>query len=199
MDYRKEIINELIPYFEKDDRYHLACLDSGFGTIDQFIDKFPTRFTNGGIMEQGIVGICAGLAMTGKIPIIFTICNFLCFRALEQIRNDVLLHKLNVKFIGTGAENYFDFLGPSHTCDQDDKKIFDIIGLEVFDPYEGIKELLEKKQDKFFKDNKDKLSWDKYYAYDLSECEPSEEEAREWFKNFVGDFMLSEKAGYIRV
>jgi len=199
VDYRKVIIKELIPYFESDDRYHLMIGDSGFGAIDSLTDQFPDRWTNVGIMEQGSVGIAAGMAMSGLKPIFFTITNFLCFRALEQIRNDVLLHGLNVKFIGTGAENYFDFLGPSHTCDQDDKKIFDIIGLEVFDPYEGIKELLEKKQDKFFKDNKAKLNWDKYYAYDLSECEPSEEEAREWFKNFVGDFMLSEKAGYIRV
>jgi len=86
-------------------------------------------------MEQGMVGIAAGMAMSGLKPVVFTIINFLCFRAIEQIRNDIILQDLPVKLIGTGAEDYFSFLGPSHTCGQDDIKIMDIVGCEVFDPY----------------------------------------------------------------
>jgi len=53
-------------------------------------------------MEQGTVGIAAGMAMTGLIPIVYSIVNFLAFRSLEQIRNDVVMQNLNVKFIATG-------------------------------------------------------------------------------------------------
>jgi len=197
VDYRKEIINELIPYFETDDRYHLICCDMGFGAIDEFISMFPDRFTNGGIMEQGIVGIGAGAAMTGKIPIIYTIGNFLCFRALEQIRNDVLLHGLNVKFIGTGAENYFDFLGPSHTCDKDDKKIFDIIGLDVSDPY--VNPTKYELFDKFCLKNNILMDMDTMWHIDIEDFEESDADKEDRWVKLVNDFMMSEKAGYIRV
>jgi transketolase len=66
---------------------------------------------------------------------VYCIANFLAFRCVEQIRNDVVLQKVNVKFIGTGANNYFTFLGNSHCCGQDDVKVFNLIGLKVFDPY----------------------------------------------------------------
>ncbi len=135
MNYRSEILKELILHFRQDEKLYLLVGDMGFGAIDDLKDEFPTRVINCGVVEQGTVGIAAGMAMSGLKPIFFTIVNFLCFRAIEQIRNDVILQNLNVKFIGTGAESYFKFLGPSHTCGQDDIKIMDIVGCEVFDPY----------------------------------------------------------------
>lgn len=139
MNYRSEIINQLVLYFREDERYYLLVGDMGFGAIDDLKDEFPTRIINCGVMEQGTVGIAAGMAISGLKPIFFTIVNFLCFRAIEQIRNDVILQNLDVKFIGTGAESYFSFLGKSHTCGTDDIDIMDIIGCEVFNPYKIIK------------------------------------------------------------
>ena len=136
LNYRKEIINKLIPYFEKDPRFHLIIGDMGFSAIDEMKAKMPERMTNCGIMEQGMVGIAAGMALSGKVPIVYSIVNFLCFRALEQIRNDVVLQDLNVKFIATGANNYFDFLGDSHCCGLDDVKIMTIINMPVYDPFD---------------------------------------------------------------
>jgi transketolase len=109
----------------------------GFGTIDTFREEFPNRIYNMGIMEQGTVGIAAGMAMTGLIPIVYSIVNFLAFRAIEQIRNNVIKQNLNVKFISTGANDYFKFLGHSHCCGEDDKKIMNLIGMQIYDPYEG--------------------------------------------------------------
>ena len=134
-NFRKEILNSIIPYFRKDERYHLLVCDMGFGAIDQIKVEFPERVINCGIMEQATVGIAAGMSMSGLIPIVYSIVNFLTFRALEQIRNDVLLQKVNVKFISTGVNDYFKFLGPSHYCGNDDVKIMEIIGMKVYDPY----------------------------------------------------------------
>ncbi len=120
----------------EDERIVLLVCDMGFGVADKFRELFPNRIYNMGIMEQATVGIAAGMAMTGLIPIVYSIVNFLCFRALEQIRNDVVMQKLNVKFIGTGANNYFRFLGYTHCCDEDDKKIMQVINMRIFDPYE---------------------------------------------------------------
>ena len=134
-NFRKNIIDNIIPYAEKDDSIVLIVCDMGFGAIDKFKEKFPNRIYNFGIMEQGTVGIAAGMAMTGLKPVVYSIVNFLAFRALEQIRNDVILQGLNVKFISTGVNDYFKFLGKSHCCGQDDKKIMNLIGMSVYDPY----------------------------------------------------------------
>ena len=135
-NFRGDIVNSIIPYVEKDDRIVLLVCDMGFGVTDKFRDQFPDRFYNMGIMEQGTVGIAAGMAMTGLIPIVYSIVNFLVFRAIEQIRNDVVMQDLNVKFIATGVNNYFKFLGDSHCCGEDDKKLMDLIQMRVFDPYQ---------------------------------------------------------------
>jgi len=135
-NYRKDIIDSLIPFAEKDSRIVLLVCDMGFGVTDSFKKEFPGRIFNTGIMEQGTVGIAAGMAMTGLIPVVYSIVNFLAFRALEQIRNDVVLQGLNVKFVATGVNDYFKFLGQSHCCGQDDKKIMNLIDMKVYDPYE---------------------------------------------------------------
>lgn len=133
--YRKNIIDLLTRYFEENDKYVLFVCDSGFGVIDELKTKFPNRIYNAGIMEQATIGIAAGMAQAGMIPIVYSIVNFLAYRSVEQIRNDIMLQGVNVKLIATGVNNYFKFLGQSHCCDQQDKTIMEMIGMQVFDPY----------------------------------------------------------------
>lgn len=135
IQYRSNIIDSIIPYAEKDERIVLMVCDMGFGVADNFKKKFPKRILNMGMMEQGTVGIAAGMASTGLLPVVYSIVNFLAFRALEQIRNDVVMQDLNVKFVATGVNDYFHFLGRSHCCGEDDKKIMELIKLKVYDPY----------------------------------------------------------------
>lgn len=136
-NYRGEIVNSLIPYAREDRRIYLLVCDMGFGVADCFREEFPDRIFNMGIMEQGTVGIAAGMAMSGLVPVVYSIVNFLVYRALEQVRNDVVLQGLDVKFIGTGANDYFRFLGASHCCGQDDKQLMKMINVKVYDPYES--------------------------------------------------------------
>ncbi len=142
-NYRKDIVNSIVPYFKEDSRLYLLVCDMGFGVIDQLKKECPERIINCGIMEQGTVGIAAGMSLSGLIPIVYSIVNFLVFRALEQIRNDVVLQGLNVKFIATGVNNYFKFLGPSHCCGTDDISIMKLINMKVYDPYTSKKPFLE--------------------------------------------------------
>src|SRR3990172_11355694 len=135
-NYRGEIVDAIISYAREDKRIVLLVCDMGFGVTDNFKKEFPDRIFNMGMMEQGTVGIASGMAMTGLLPVECSIVNFLVFRAIEQIRNDVVMQNLNVKFIATGVNNYFKFLGSSHCCGKDDKKIMQLINMKVFDPYE---------------------------------------------------------------
>ena len=134
-NYRKIVIDSLLPYFRSDDRLFLLAGDMGFGAIDNLRSEFPERIINCGVMEPGVVGIAAGMSMSGLIPIFYTIVNFLAFRSLEQVRNDVVLQGLNVKLLGTGADDYFDMLGASHCCGSDDVAVMELINMKVYDPY----------------------------------------------------------------
>ena len=65
-----------------------------------FATKYPHRAYNLGIAESNMVGIGAGLALTGKIPFV---CSFACFVVgrFETIRISVAYTNANVKIVGT--------------------------------------------------------------------------------------------------
>lgn len=65
-----------------------------------FAEKYPNRYVECGISEQGAVDVAAGLAACGKIPFVGTYAGFLTMRACEQLRTFVAYPKLNVKFVG---------------------------------------------------------------------------------------------------
>lgn len=70
-------------------------------TLVEFRDKFPDRFLDVGLAEQACVGIAAGLAYDGNIPVVSGMLPFLSMRALEQVRTDVCYPNLPVRIIGT--------------------------------------------------------------------------------------------------
>lgn len=70
-------------------------------TLVEFREKYPDRFLDVGLAEQACVGIAAGLAYDGNIPVVSGMLPFLSMRALEQIRTDVCYPSLPVKIIGT--------------------------------------------------------------------------------------------------
>jgi transketolase len=64
-----------------------------------FRDARPKNFLNAGICEQNMVGLAAGLAFEGKVPIVTTIAPFIYMRACEQVRTDVCYNNLHVLFV----------------------------------------------------------------------------------------------------
>jgi transketolase len=64
-----------------------------------FRDLRPGNFLNVGICEQNMVGIAAGLAFEGKVPIVTSIAPFIYMRACEQVRTDVCYNNLHVLFV----------------------------------------------------------------------------------------------------
>ena len=62
-----------------------------------FQKAFPDRFFNCGIAEGNMIGVAAGMAASGKIPVAASFAMFATGRAFEQIRNMVSYPRLNVK------------------------------------------------------------------------------------------------------
>jgi len=129
---RFNIIEHLVEKFTADDRYYLLVCDCGFAKVDILQKLFPDRVINCGIMEQGTVGIASGMAKAGLKPIIFSIASFIVFRALEQIRIDIVQMSRDVKIIGSGAGDYFKGLGKCHQTKNEDIAVLNAIGMPVF-------------------------------------------------------------------
>lgn len=68
-------------------------------TTEVFRKKVPERYFNVGIAEQNMMGMAAGLALSGKIPYVTTFAPFAALRAGEQFRNDVCYMNLNVRVV----------------------------------------------------------------------------------------------------
>lgn len=130
---RNTIIDELVPYFS-DERLYLLVCDCGFAKIDRLHKAYPDRIINMGIMEQATVGIAAGMARAGLIPIIYSIASFIVYRALEQIKIDVVQMNRNVKIIGNGSGDYFKDLGECHHCKNDDVYLMNLIDMPIYNP-----------------------------------------------------------------
>jgi len=56
--------------------------------------------TKGGCFEQTMIGVAAGLALRGRIPIVHALASFLTMRAFEFIRTDVGIPALPIKLVG---------------------------------------------------------------------------------------------------
>ena len=111
---RTAFIKELCELAEADERIWLICGDLGYSVLETFADRFPNRYLNAGVAEQNMTGIAAGLALTGKVVFTYSIANFPVMRCLEQVRNDVCYHNLNVKIVSVGGGLAYGSHGYTH-------------------------------------------------------------------------------------
>ena len=116
---RTAFITALQELAEHDDRVTLVVGDLGFGVVEPFAKRFPSRYVNPGVAEQNMTGIAAGMAMSGKVVFTYSIGNFPTLRCLEQIRNDVCYHSADVKIVSVGGGFSYGSLGMSHHATED--------------------------------------------------------------------------------
>lgn len=98
----------------EDPRVWVVCGDLGYSVLEVFRDKFGGRFINAGVAEQNMTAIAAGLGLSGKTVLTYSIANFPTLRCLEQIRNDVCYHDVNVKVVAVGGGFSYGAQGYTH-------------------------------------------------------------------------------------
>ena len=118
----------------KDPRLVLVTGDLGFGVLKPFWETYPEQFVNAGIAEQGMTGLAAGLAQTGRTVLTYSIGNFPTLRCVEQIRNDCAYHSANVKVVCVGGGFVYGSLGMSHHATEDMAILRALPGVTVFTP-----------------------------------------------------------------
>lgn len=92
---------------------------SGSTTTKKLGDAYPDRLFNVGIAEQDMVGVAAGLALTGQVAFTGSFAVFGTGRVYDQIRNTVCYANLNVKIAPTHAGVSVGPDGGSHQMVED--------------------------------------------------------------------------------
>lgn len=105
---------------KKNKKIWVIVNDLGYKMWDKVRDDFPDRFINVGAAEQAMMGIAIGLAISGKIPVVYSITSFLLYRPFETIRNYIHYEKIPVKLIGGGQKREYLHDGISHWVDEDE-------------------------------------------------------------------------------
>ena len=102
-----------------DERLFLLCADMWPPDSDDFRATHPTRFINVGVAEQAMIGIAAGLALTGARPFAYAIATFSLYRPFEMVRDDLCYQGLPVTVVGMGAGLAYSSLGGTHQAIED--------------------------------------------------------------------------------
>ena len=95
-DYSKVFGEKLIELAENNDKIVAITASMKDGTgLTEFQKKFPKRFFDIGIAEQHAVGLAAGMAKAGMIPVVPIYSSFYQ-RAYDQVIHDVAIQNLHV-------------------------------------------------------------------------------------------------------
>lgn len=125
----------VLEIMDKDKRVVVLLGDIGVYNFTEVMKKYPTRCLNVGILEQSMVGMAAGLAMAGMIPIIHTIEPFLVERAFEQIKDDFGYQELQGNIVGVDVSQASGFnLGYTHQCPYAIQMMNFVKGMKTFEP-----------------------------------------------------------------
>ena len=116
---RDSFIEELTAQAKLNPNIVLITGDLGFGVLDEFSQLFPNQFLNIGVAEQNMTMVAAGMAFEGKKVFTYSIGNFPTLRCLEQIRNDVCYHDLDVTIVSIGGGFSYGGMGMSHHATED--------------------------------------------------------------------------------
>lgn len=87
--------------------------------MDDFIKEHPERFFQAGIAEANMIGVSAGLAVSGKIPFAGTFAAFATGRVYDQIRQSVAYSNTNVKIAASHAGLTLGEDGATHQMMED--------------------------------------------------------------------------------
>jgi transketolase len=119
---------------------NVVALDGDVATsvmTAEFGKRFPDRYFQLGIAEQNIVGVAAGLAMTGKIPFAASFGCFITGR-FEVIRMSIGYNRTNVRIVGTHVGVGIGPDGHSQMALEDTALMRTIPNMAVIQPGSGI-------------------------------------------------------------
>jgi len=119
------------------DNQKFVLVDVDLGTVAKTLDfknKISKRYVQSGISEQNAVGVAAGIAQFGKVPIIQSLAVFLTGRAFDQIRESISYSNLNVKLVGLHSGFTLSPDGATHQTGEDLALMSSLPNFEIYAP-----------------------------------------------------------------
>ena len=160
----REAFGEALAEIGSDERIVVVDGDVNNSTFtNHFAAKYPNRFFNAGIAESNMVGIAAGLAASGKIPVASSFSIFLMANAYDQIRMSIAFPNQNVKLVGSHAGISIGEDGPSQMAIEDVALACALPGFTVVVPADGpsaalaTKEMIEREGPTFLRCGRPKV------------------------------------------
>lgn len=135
---RNSFFSQLYKHIYNNKNIILLTGDLGYGMLDDYFLNLPNNIINLGIAEQSIVSIASGLATEGFKVFIYSIGNFILLRALEQIRNDIAYHNLDVSIVTSGGGYSYGQLGFTHHTLEDIAIIRSIPNFRIYSPSDSL-------------------------------------------------------------
>ncbi len=113
-DMRNEFFKHLPEWMNKFS--FLWCLtgDLGYIGFDVVRKDYSDRFINCKASEQAMLDIACGLALSGKMPLVYSITPFLIYRPFETLRTYINHEKIPIKMVGGGRDTDYKIDGWSH-------------------------------------------------------------------------------------
>lgn len=134
---RNAFADEVTQLAQADPRVVLLSGDIGNRLFDKLRAQSPSQFINCGVAEQNMMGVAAGMGLSGLRPIVYTITPFTTVRCLEQIKVGLAYHQSPVVVVGTGSGLSYASLGPTHHSLEDFAIFRAIPNLQVFAPWDA--------------------------------------------------------------
>lgn len=103
-----------------------------------FLEKFPERTFNCGVMEANMIGVAAGLSATDKIPFAHTFGPFASRRCFDQVFISAAYAQLNVRIVGSDPGITAAYNGGTHMPFEDMGLMRGIPGATVIEPTDGV-------------------------------------------------------------
>ncbi len=139
---RTGIIQVIHESMRKNKNIYFLTGDLGYSVLEEMEKEFPGRVIDIGVAEQNMVGIAAGLALSGNKVYIYSIIPFVTMRCYEQIRNDICYHNLDVTILGAGAGLSYGILSATHFALEDIAIIRPLLNISIFSPSDETEAIL---------------------------------------------------------
>ena len=136
---RDAYCNTLMQMAEKDDR--IVALDADLissSGMKPFFAKFPERAIQCGIAEANMIGIAAGLSLTGKVPFAHSFGPFASRRVCDQIFISAAYANLNIRILGSDPGVTAAYNGGTHMPFEDMGVLRSIPGITLIEPCDPV-------------------------------------------------------------
>ena len=134
---RQQVARALVGRFDEDPSLALVLAEISADLFASALRRHPARAVNVGIMEQTMVGVAAGFALEGFVPVVHTIAPFLAERSLEQLKLDFGYQRLHGLFVTVGGSYDYAESGATHFAPGDVAAVASVPGMRVVVPGTG--------------------------------------------------------------